>query len=458
VKKNITDKHNQSPVIIIAGGGWSGLATAVKLISEGYKVRLIEASPDLGGRARTVTTNNMQLDNGQHILLGAYANTLKLTKLLNLNESDLFSRKSLDLKIQDKHNCFHIKAASLPNPLHMLSALMFAKGISVKEKILISQCWLFMLAKRFKIKQDISVLNYLKQHKQTNNLIKFFWEPLCIGALNTQTNKASIQVFLAVLKYSFTQKSSHSDILLPKKCLDDLLPAPAKEFINNNGGQVSTGVRLLEIQTNNQMIHNIKTSENHLQCEHLVLATPYQQTLKLLSAIPEQSTLVSKLQKLNAEPISTLYLQYPETVAINNDMIGLVDTMTQWLIDRKSCGQPGLIAAVISASGTHSDMDKQTLTKMIISEIKTLFPDWPEPISTKLIREKHATFSCHTEINHLRPISGNIGQNIWLAGDYTDTGLPATIEGAVSSGLECASKLIDTIKLNQGINHASLPG
>lgn len=445
MKKNISDNYNQSP-IIVAGGGWSGLAAAVKLTSEGHKVRLIEASPELGGRARTINTNHMQLDNGQHILLGAYKNTLELTKLLNLKESDLFTRKHLNLKIQDRNNCFHIQSTSLPSPFHMLLALVSAKGISIKEKILISYCWFFMLANQFKTKRDTSVLDYLKKHKQSDNIIKIFWEPLCIGALNTLTNKASMQVFLAVLKHSFTQKSAYSDILLPKKCLGDLLPVPAAEFINDNGGRVSTGVRLLEIQTNSHMIHNVRTNESQLQCEHLILATPYQQTLKLLSTIPKQSKLVSQLQKLCPEPITTLYLQYPETVKINNDMIGFVDTTTQWLIDRKSCGQPGLIAAIISASGPHADMEKHILTKMIISEIKTLFPDWPEPISTKLIREKHATFSCHTGINHLRPISGNIGHNIWLAGDYTDTGLPATIEGAVLSGLECASKLIQTIK------------
>ncbi|NOY67818.1 MAG: NAD(P)-binding protein [Gammaproteobacteria bacterium] len=448
MKKNFTDNKNRTPDITIAGGGWSGIAAAVKLTSEGYQVKLIEASPELGGRARSINVNGMRLDNGQHILLGAYDKTLELIRLLKLKESDLFSRKPLNLKVCTQDSYFQIRASRLPSPLHMLPALLFAKGLTKKEKVTISRLWVKMTLKGFKLNEDTSVSDYLKSHWQSENTIKLFWEPLCIGALNTHTKIASTQIFLTILKKSFTRSNKFSDVLLPKHCLSDIMPTPAAEYINKNNGQVSTNERLQEISIENNAIHNITTSKGTYPVDHLVLATPYQQTLKLLSPVHNQTTLLKQLQQFTAEPITTLYLQYPDTVQIENDMIGLADTHTQWLIDRKSCGQPGLIAAIISSSGDHTSMNKATLTQVIISEIKECFPDWPEPQHTQLIREKNATFCCHRGINHLRPKSGNIGQNIWLAGDYVDTGLPATIEGAVSSGFECAEKLIHSIKQN----------
>jgi uncharacterized protein with NAD-binding domain and iron-sulfur cluster len=124
-------------------------------------------------------------------------------------------------------------------------------------------------------------------------------------------------------------------------------------------------------------------------------------------------------------------------------MLGLCDGIGQWFIDRRTCGQPGLIAAVISADGAHMLMDKETLTQQVLEETRKIFPHWPSPKSTWLIREKKASFSCTPDTNRLRPKGGQIGQNIWLAGDFVDTGLPATLEGAVSSGLQCARQIIN---------------
>lgn len=445
MKKKSADK-NVSPDIVVAGGGWAGLAAAVKLTSAGYKPRLIEASPTLGGRARSITIDNKQLDNGQHIFLGGYKNTLELLHLLQLRESDLFLRKPLKLTVRNQSNNFQIKAARLPSPFHMVFALAFAKGLNINDKWMISQCWLKMLACRFKLEPDITVLDYLTQHKQSDYIIKVFWEPLCLGALNTLTNLASMQVFLTVLQKSFTGSNRNSNILLAKKCLGDILPIPATNYIRSGNGIVTTNERLKNISIQDNAVHKIETNKNNLKVQHLILATPFQQTLSLLLSAHIETEVITQLQKYSQEPIVTLYLQYPAVIQIKDDMLGLTDTLTQWLIDRKSCGQPGLIAAIVSARGPHMNMDKTTLTQAIISEIKTQFPQWPDPEASYLIREKNATFACFNEINHQRPKSGNIGHNIWLAGDYLDTSLPATIEGAVSSGLECATKLIQAIE------------
>ena len=440
MKKNFTS----NPPVVIAGAGWAGLAAACKLTSCGYPVRLLEAAPTLGGRARSIQVNNKQLDNGQHIFLGAYKNMLELLDILGIPETDLFYRMPLDLKIKASLSTLHIRATRLPSPFHMLGALLTSQGLNWTEKLAISHCWFKIQLSGFRLEKDIPVLEFLKTHKQSDYIIKIFWEPLCVGALNTNIDQASMQIFLNVLKKSFTRSNRHSNILLAKKCLGETLPGLVAEFIRQNNGQVSTRERLLSINVKDGLLQSINTSKGEYDTERLILATPFEQTQKLLGPLPQQATVVSGLQQFSHEPIVTLYLQYPDNVSIEGNMLGFTDSLTQWLVDRKVCGQPGLIAAVVSANGKHMSMDKNTLVQTIISEINSHLPDWPKPLDSYLVREKHATFSCHYKINHLRPKNGNIGQNIWLAGDYTHTGLPATIEGAVMSGLDCALELIQT--------------
>ena len=428
----------KSSVIIIIGEGWSGLAAAASLTSRGFKPTVLEAAPQTGGRARSLENMNQQLDNGQHIMLGAYTSMLELLHLLNINPEDVLLRKRLDLKIDYLNKKgLHLKCSSLFSPLHMLTALLSTQGLSWREKGSVIQCWLNISIRRFRCQPDISVQQYLTRHGQSIRLIELFWQPLCLGALNTPITQASMQVFMTVLKRSFTGSRAFSDMLLPSTVLGNVIPAPATEYITRHGGQVKTGERVHEISIDNNACH-VATSKGGYRASTLIMATPARQTAALLSCHTDFTKLGNNLRALGQQPITTLYIQYPESVYIDGDMHGLCGTTTQWLVDRRSCGQPGLIAAVISATGPHMDMDKATLTNTILSEVQQVFPHWPQPEDSFLVREKQATFSCTVDINKIRPQTGHIGHNIWLAGDYLATGLPATLEGAVASGLQCA--------------------
>ena len=123
-------------------------------------------------------------------------------------------------------------------------------------------------------------------------------------------------------------------------------------------------------------------------------------------------------------------------------MEGMSGTIAQWLFDRRACGQEGVIGAVISGSGPHMEMDNQTLTRQIAAELAARHPNWPAPLESLVIREKRATFRCEVGINSRRPANATALTNLWLAGDYTDTGYPATLEGAVRSGVQCAREII----------------
>jgi len=157
-----------------------------------------------------------------------------------------------------------------------------------------------------------------------------------------------------------------------------------------------------------------------------------------------------QLERIASAPICTVYLQYPEHIAAEQAMTGLTGTLGQWLFDRRLCRQSGLMAVVISGHGEHEQMDNDELGLRISQELARLYPHWPQPQQVFVIREKRATFVCERGINRSRPHGQTAAHNVWLAGDYTATGYPATLEGAVRSGLHCARLIINSATPSPG--------
>ena len=154
--------------------------------------------------------------------------------------------------------------------------------------------------------------------------------------------------------------------------------------------------------------------------------------------------LCKQLSALGDEPVTTLYLQYPPETYLAPAVLGLEDTLAHWVFDRRVCGQPGLMAVVTSARGPHGRWTKEEFTRRVAAELATRFPNWPPPESRLLIREKRATFSSRVGIDQFRPANRTPVSGLWLAGDYTANGLPATLEGAVRSGTACAQAILSS--------------
>jgi uncharacterized protein with NAD-binding domain and iron-sulfur cluster len=150
-----------------------------------------------------------------------------------------------------------------------------------------------------------------------------------------------------------------------------------------------------------------------------------------------------QLAELGSEPVATLYLQYPTETKTDFPISGLESSLGHWVFDRRICGQPGLMAVVISARGDHDTLTGEALTARVVNELAACFPHWPAPEHTRLIREKRATFCSRVGVDAVRPDNRTAVQGLWLAGDYTNTGLPATLESAVRSGTACARALLD---------------
>jgi len=428
--------NNQNINIGIIGGGYAGMAAAVALAEQGIAVTVFESARQLGGRARGVEYQDTQLDNGQHLLLGCYHQTLRMIELVGGDIETDFLRLPLQL---DLHGHFSLRAPRLPAPLHLLAALLSAQGLSWRERLKAAR---FMLALRkidFKLTNDLTVTELLAQNGQDADLTLKLWEPLCIAALNTPVAKASAQVLLNVLRDALNQQRADSDMLLPRLDFTALFPQRAAHYVKKHGGHVLTSCGVESID---QLDHGVEitTKRGTLFFTHVICATSPTVAAKLLRPIADLEASVAQIDSLEQQPIYTLYLQYPAAVRLPHAMLGLHQRYSQWLFDRgQIAGQHGLLASVISAEGLHQNLSQDELAERVISELAEEFGIVTRPVWYRVIAEKRATFACSPDLQ--RPDQQTALPRILLAGDYTAGDYPATLEGAVLSGLRCAKLL-----------------
>lgn len=437
--------------IVIAGAGWAGLAAAVKLTQKGYKVLLFESAKQVGGRARSVKFNDFEVDNGQHILIGAYTECLDLMKTVGVGINTAIKRLPLLLTVIDRasQSKLILKGPALPAPLHLLYALITADGLKLKDKMAAIKFGLYLKKANYQFKQDVSVEKLFQLTNQTEILVRQLWEPLILSTMNTPIKEASANIFMRVFKDAFTNRRKDADLLLPAVNLSSLFPDAAVDYIQNNGGKVYLKSRIEKFEISDHQVTSVTAKLENNESEtfntrNLILATAPQNIQKLTSDHTELNNLNKNIVKFNYEPIVTIYLQYPKKIKLTQKMIGMSSTLSQWIFDRGSfCQQTGLISIVISCNGKHMAMDDDTLVKTIDDEVSVLFKEKPELINSFVIREKRATFASTVNINDIRPANKTDVNGLFLAGDYTDTGYPATLEGAVRSGITAANILTD---------------
>lgn len=432
------------PRVAVIGGGCAGLAAAARLAEAGITVSLFEASPHLGGRARGLQWKGQRLDNGQHILLGAYSETLRLLKLAGVDQNQALLRLPLQLTM---HEQFELLArGGAPAPLHILLGLLHAKGLSIRERLAAIRLMIWMKLTGFTLAQDETLQNLLSRKTQPARLIKLLWEPLCLAALNTPLKSASAQVFLNVLRDSFAKAKSDSDMLLPRHDLSALLAEPLAAYIQNQGSHIQTNapVATLHPVNNGFLVKNEDGAS--VEFSHVIIAVSSFRLPALVSQLPPLAEIANLSSQFKYQPIYTIYLQYPATVKLDMAMTGFAEGYSQWVFDRgRLCGQHGLLAIVVSAEGPHQKLTQENLALAVAEELASAFPQLPAPLWHKVIAEKRATFACSANLQ--RPLQKTPLPGLYLAGDYTTDGnraniYPATIEGAVRSGVQCADHVI----------------
>ncbi len=427
--------------VVVIGGGMAGLAAASLLASRGIKITLLEAAEHLGGRARSVAIEHNslvhQLDNGQHIMLGAYTETLKLLESIGVAESDAFLRIPLNLDVRlDNHSAFKLTTPSyLPAPFNQLVGFFLCEGLAFSERMHVIKFMLKLKKSYFKIEKDVPLASFLQKNSQSDQVITLLWEPLCLAALNTPIKTASSKIFLNVLRDTFKTKNS-TDFLLPKLDLSQLFSQPVLSYLKKRHANILLSQRVKNI-TPNTNGYTVSTKEEAFEASHVIVAMSSVRLRNVIGDLPKLSFIAEQADSYEYQPIYTIYLQYSRDATLSAPMLGLTGTLSQWVFDRGIlCGQSGLMAVIISAEGAHQLLTQDALALRVAQELQAAFPQLAKPLWHKVIAEKRATFSCN--VNLPRPAHVTPYPRLYLAGDYTYADYPATIEGAVRSGIACA--------------------
>ncbi len=434
--------------VAVIGGGWAGCAAAVELARRGNAVVLFEAARTLGGRARRVDINGQSLDNGQHILLGAYTETLRLMHTLGIDTAAALLHLPLQMCYPEHCDGMQFVTPRLPAPLHILAGLWRAAGLARQDKLSLAR---FSTAARWmdwRLDNDCSVNELLDRFDQTDRLIRLMWRPLCIAALNTPPERASAQIFLNVLRDSLGARRAASDMLVPRVDLSTLMPQHAAAYLARRGGEVRCGTTIGSVVRDGErwrLATSTDASKEDVSIfDAVIVATQPNQAARLLANLSE----AQRLPEFEYESITTCFLQYAPETRLARPFFALPDdgasgSWGQFVFDRSQLvqKQAGLLAVVVSASGEAIACGHEALARAVAEQLAGAFkqPALAAPHWAKAISEKRATFSCTPGLSRPSNRTGILG--LAIAGDYTAGDYPATLESAVRSGVLAARTL-----------------
>ena len=436
----------QTKTVAVIGGGYAGLAAAVTLAENGVQPVVFEAGKTLGGRARRIEYRGEVLDNGQHILAGAYIELLRLMRLVDVPESSL-CRVSLRLSMPPYFLLSAPSKALFPGQLYMAWTLLTTKGLSVADRWAAVRFMLALKRLKYQVDPRLTVAALLAAHRQPQNLIDHLWQPLTISALNTPLTSASAQVFANVLRDSLASDRNASDLLLPRVDLTALFPDPAADWLTKRGGQIKMGQRVKNIVVTDGG-YRVSCGSDPEPFDAIILAVGPHQLSGLLAGVDSPT--------LEYEPIVTVYFKFDRPVRLPELMLGQVRGMAQWFFDRTALatrgravadGTRGLIAAVISASGPHMQLTQEALADCVLAELAKHVMQLPKPIWSKVVSEQFATFACKPLAE--RPPAETSFPGAFRAGDYMAGDYPATLEGAVRNGIKAAQSCLAYLKTGE---------
>lgn len=428
--------------IIVAGGGLAGLSVAVFLSRENYPVTLLESSRKLGGRAYSAPVRftpaagnseilELEIDNGQHILMGCYDYTLPFIRIIGSYQK-LLIQKRLSVEYTDERGASHtLRERALIYPLGLLQGILSYSYLSAAQKLRL----LFFLSKLPFIdprKYDgKSVTDLLSKYRQTGKIYSGMWEPVTIGAMNSQPEKADAGLFIRMLKQIFLRDGFSSRIMVPAVPFRELYTADSESYIQKNGGEVIKGEGIKELLFNENRLTVIRTDKRDISdFDTLVLAvSPF--SLSKIKGM--EKVFPDGLPEFEYSSITGIHLALKEK-GRREGFTGFVNSPLHWVFYKEDH-----ISCIISDSDSLINTEPEDIYKLALKELTERGLFKPSDFTGyKVIKEKRATFIPDSSNLSKRPVLKTPFTNLILAGDYTDTALPATIEGAVKSGVNAA--------------------
>ncbi len=449
-------KHDDSQTIAVIGAGWAGCTAAVALARSGYRVELREAASTVGGRARCVVRDGLPLDNGEHLLLGAYADTLALAAAIRDDGSPpAWTIGPLAIKpfAPTQRNALSLTTRNLPASLGLLIGLLGARGLTAGERVATIRWIAQQRLRNWQCDARMTLADLLAEAPV--RVRDTLWNPLCVAALNTPPGHASGQVFLNVLRETFGAGARATAIVVPREGLAEAVPERAARWLIANGHEVrrSSRTRITATDTDGVLLDS---SGQTVRADAVVVAVgPHQLASAFGPGIDERhpriASALADVARFDYEPITTTYLGYVAPIVLPKGLLRLDDAPGQWLFDRadilrRAAPSPGrpdmraLVSVVISARGPHGALDHRAVARAIDAQLRRLAPWLPALCWSQVIEEKRATYACVPGL--ARPACGRLAERIYLAGDYTYEAFPATLEAAVRSGRIAANALI----------------
>jgi squalene-associated FAD-dependent desaturase len=424
----------------------------VTLAEAGLRVTLLERATTLGGRARRVAHDGIAVDNGQHLLTGAYRQTLEL--IARVHEADgvagLFHRLPLTLRPFGAHrpDSVALTAWSAPGPLHLAGGVLAARGLTWGERVALILDFRRIARSDFRRAAGETVAQCFAGTPR--RAFDAVWGPLCLAALNTPPDRASAQVFARVLRAAFSGRARDSDFLVPAVDLSACFPDAAARFVGNRGGSVRVGASVGGVARCAAGIALRVGKDTEVFGAAVVAVGPHQLAATIgveAAGEPAWGERLAQVGALAYESITTIYIGFAAPVPFAIPMLRLDDSPGQWAFDRSAAlgrgsarGAQNLVAVVISAGGPHDALEQSTLAAQAEAQLRRLAPGLPAVAWTRVFAERRATYACTPAL--ARPAAGRVSPGVYLAGDYTDSEFPATLEAATRSGVAAARALI----------------
>ena len=421
--------------VAVVGAGWAGLAAAVRAVQAGHRVTVYEMAGRVGGRARSLGPGKDALDNGQHILIGAYSRTLDLMRTVGVDPERVLMRQPLKLQFADGRS-FALPAG--PQALAFVRAVWACSSWNAGERWAVLR-WAAGLALRgFGCAPHLSVDDLCKALPPAVRAMLV--DPLCVAALNTPAPQASAQVLLRVLKDALLGGPGSADLLLPRAGLDDVLPTAAQAWLLQRGAHLHLGTRVEQLEADAQAC-----LVNGTAYDAAVLACPSATAAKL--AAPVNADWASTCAALPYEPIITVLLQC-DGARLPAAMTALVEDATspaQFAFDHGALGWvPGRFAFVVSGASAWVERGLTATAEAVLAQAQGCMPigTWPTPPTVlRVLAEKRATFRCVPGLARPR---ARVHARVVAAGDHVAGPYPSTLEGAVRSGEQAVGLLPST--------------
>jgi zeta-carotene desaturase len=425
-----------TPDVIVVGGGCSGLAAATALVDRGARVLVLEARPTLGGRASAVRdpATGETLDNGQHVLMGCYDDTLAF--LRRIGTADRVRRQAglAVTMVERDGRRSTLRLPPLPAPLHLLAGVLAWDAISWRETL--SVLGVASAIRSNPTRTSDTVRQWLQRHGQAPRLIELFWEPLALAALNQPIDEAAVDTFLEVLRRMFGPEADRASLVVPAVPLDALYAEPAREWLHARGSEVRTRASA-RIVVDRERVAGVEVRGERIDAPEVICAAPWFALGDVFAPSPASlADLIAAARGTASSPIVTVNLWYDRPV-MEEMLLGLPGRVFQWVFDKGQVfGRDRSHLSLVSSGA--AEVVARTNDELIAIGTREMAGGIPGVQGARLlhasaVRERHATFSLAPG-QPARPPTETPVQGLWMAGDWVDTGLPATIESGVVAG------------------------